>query len=164
MRANKVWAFAAVLTLVVAVVCGAIVWAQAPEGAARQRLFGLRALIAFRHVGRQLNLTAQQTQQIRQIVEGRKDDIRALLDQSFAARKALRHAVAGGNHDEIAAAVSQMSAVELKAADLRADLRAKVFNDVLQPDQRSKAEQLLSQFDQKADQRRQRVERYLDRF
>lgn len=164
MRANKVWAFAAVLTLVVAVVCGAIVWAQAPAGGGRQHLLGLRGFMTLRRAGRQLNLTAQQTQQIRDIVTGRKDDIIALLDQSFAARKALRHAIAGGNSDEIAAAVNQVSAVELRGAQLRAQIRAKVFSDVLQPDQRSKADQLLAQIDQRADQRRQRIERFLDRF
>ncbi len=164
MRANKVWAFAAVLTLTISVVCGAIVWAQAPPRAGGQHLFGLRALMVLRHAGRQLNLTAEQRQQIRSIVESRKDDIKAVLDRSVAARKALRRAVVGDNHDEIAAAVNEVSAAELKAADLRADIRAKVFSEVLQPDQRAKADQLLSQADQRADQRRHRIDRFLDKF
>ena len=165
MRTSKLWAFAAVLTLVVALVCGAVVWAQTPlRGGGRQRLFGLRAVIALRHAAHQLGLTAQQRQQIRQIAAGRKDEIKSLVDQSVAARRTLRHAIAGGNHDEIASAVTQLSAVELKVADLRADLRAKIFNDVLQPDQRAKANELLSRFDQRADARRQRNDQSLDKF
>ena len=120
--------------------------------------------MALNYIGRQLNLTAQQKQQIKDIVRGRKDDIKALVDERFAARKALRQAIAGGNDDAIAAAVNQVSAVELKGARLRAQLRAKIFSDVLQPDQRTKADDLLARFEQRADRRRQRVEQFLARF
>jgi Spy/CpxP family protein refolding chaperone len=165
MRVNRLLGFAAALTLLVAVVAAAVVWAQAPGAwAGRVHAFGFRRYMALNYIGRQLNLTAQQKQQIKDIVRGRKGDVKALVDQGFAARKALRQAIAGGNNDAIAAAASQMSAVVVKGAQLRAQLRAKIFSDVLQADQRSKANELLAQFEQKADQRRQHAEQFLDEF
>jgi Spy/CpxP family protein refolding chaperone len=165
MRSNKVLGFAAALALGLAVVSAAVVWAQAPGAAAgRAWGFGFRRLVALNYLGRQLNLTSQQKQQIKDIVGSRKDDIKALVDQGFATRKTLRQAIAGGNSDEIASAATQVSAVELKGAQLRAQLRARIFSDVLQPDQRSKADQLAAQFEQKADRWRQRIEALLDTF
>jgi Spy/CpxP family protein refolding chaperone len=165
MRANKVLGFTAALTLAVAVVAAAVVWAQASGTmAGKGGRFGLGRLMTLNYVGRQLNLTAQQRTQVKDIVRSHKDDIKALVDQGFAARKALRQAIAGGNADAIAAAVQQVASVQLKGAQLRAQVRAKIFNDVLQPDQRSKASDLLAQFEQKADQRRQRIDQFLDTF
>ncbi len=164
MRVNRVLSFAAALTLLVAV-AAAVVWAQTPgTWSGKGHGFGFRRFVTLNYIGRQLNLTATQKQQIKDIVRGRKDDIKALVDQGFAARKALRQAIAGGNNDAIAAAANQVSAVQVKAAQLRAQLRAKIFSDVLQPDQRSKADQMLAQFEQKAEQRRQRVEQFLEKF
>lgn len=163
MRANRVLGLAAALTLVIAATLAAIVWAQAPAaGSSRGPGFGVRRFMALNYIGRQLNLTAGQKQQIKDIVKAHKDDMKALVDQGFAARKALRQAVAGDNNDEIASAVNQLSAVELKRAQLRAQIRAKIFTTVLQPDQRSKANDLLSRADRRADRRRAQIERFLD--
>lgn len=162
MRANKVMAVAAVLTLLAAIAAAAVVRAQGP--ATRWRMghaFGVRRL---HQIGRQLDLTAQQKQQIKDIVKGRKDDIRALVDQGFAARKALRQAIAGGDNRAIETAANQLSVVELKGAQLRAQLRAKIFSEVLHPDQRNKAEALLAGFEERADRRRQRIKQFLDTF
>jgi len=165
MRTNRLLGFAAALALLVGIATAAVVWAQTPgTWSGKGHSFGFRRFIALNHIGRQLNLTAQQKQQIKDIVKGRRDDIKALVDERFAARKALRQAIAGGNDDAIAAAVNQVSAVELKGARLRAQLRAKIFSDVLQPDQRSKADDLLARFEQRADKRRQRVEQFLTKF
>ncbi len=162
-RKDKVLGFAAALVLVAAVALAGVVWAQTSGLSPGQgRGFHVRGLMALNYVARQLNLTAEQKQQIKDIVKSRKDDIKALVDQGFAAHKALRQAIATGNNDQIAAAVSQVSAVQLKAAQLRAQLRARIYSDVLQPDQRTKADQLAAQFDQKADQWRQRIEQFLD--
>jgi Spy/CpxP family protein refolding chaperone len=165
MRVNRVLGLTAALTLAVAVGAAAVVWAQVPRTwSGKGRGFGLRPLMALSYVGRQLNLTDQQKQQIKDIVRSHKDDIKALVDQGFATRKALREAVAGGNSDAVAAAAQQVSAVQLKGAQLRAQLRAKVFGDVLTADQRSKAGDLLARFEQKADQRRQRIDQFIDSF
>ncbi len=163
MRVNRVLGFTAALTLVVAVIAAAVVWAQAPQTWAGHG-FGFRGLAALHHVGKQLNLTAQQTQQIKDIVRTHRDDIKALVDQDFAAKKALRQAIAGGNNDAIVAASEQVSAVQLKGARLRAQIHARVFSDVLQPDQRAKAVSLLAEFEQRADQRRQRIDQFIDQF
>ena len=165
MRTNRVLGLAAALALGVAIVCAGVVLAQARESTlGKQRGFGFGPVMAFNRVARQLNLSAGQQQQIKDIVRGHKDDIKALVDQGFTARTALRQAIAGGNSDQIAGAVSQLSGVELKAAQMKARIRAQVFGDVLQPDQRTRADQLLAQFAQRADRRRQRIERFLDQF
>ena len=165
MRTNRVLELAAALALIVAVVCAGIVRAQAGESPlGKRRGFGFGRIMALNHVARQLNLSAGQRQRIKDIVRSHKDDIKALVDQGFAARTALRQAIAGGNGDQIAGAVSQMSGVELKAAQLKARIRAQAFSEVLQPDQRTRADQLLAQLAQGADRRRQRIERFLDQF
>ncbi len=163
MRTNKVLGLAAALALIVALVSAGVVVAQTKRNATGVGR-GFYAARAFNHIGQEIGLTDQQKQQIKDIVRSRKTDIKALIDQGFAARKALREAVAANDDDHIAAAVTQLSGVERKAAELKAQVRAKVFSDVLQPDQRAKADQLLSQFEQKADQRRQHIEEWLDRM
>ena len=164
-RMNRVLGFAAALTLAMAVGAAAVVWAQSPRPwPGKNRGFGVRRFMALNYVGRQLNLTDQQMQQIKDIVRNHKDNIKALVDQGFAARKALREAIAGGSGDLIAAAVQQLSAVQLKGAQLRAQLRAKIFSDVLTPEQRSKAGDLLAQVEQRADRRRQRIDQFIDGF
>jgi Spy/CpxP family protein refolding chaperone len=160
MRTDRILGFAAALVLIVAVACAGVVWAQT-SGSPMAKGFG-RRMMALTYVARQLNLSDAQRQQIKTIVKAHKQDIKALVDGRFAARRALRQAIAGGNADQIAAAASQMSSVELKAAQMKALIRGQVFGEVLQPDQRSKAEELLSQFEQKADARHQRIDRFLE--
>ncbi len=162
MRTNKVLTLFSILALTVAIGSAGVVIAQTRRNAGAGG--GFHALRAFNHLAQQLNLTDQQRQQIKDLVRSHKEDIKALIDQGFAERKALREAIVAGNNDQISAAVNRLSAVELKGAELEAQLRAKVFNDVLQADQRAKAEQLLAQFQQKADQRRQRLEQFLDQM
>ncbi len=163
MRVNRLLAFTAALGLVAAVGAAAVVRAQAP--AARMgHAFGFHGVMGLRYLGRQINLTTAQKQQIKDIVKVHKDDIKALVDQGFAARKSLQQAIAAGNNDAIASAAQQLSAVQVKGAQLRALLRAKIYSDVLQPDQRAKADQILAQFEQKADQRRQRIDQAIERL
>ncbi len=165
MRADKILAFAAVAMLVVAVASAAVVKAKQAPGVAVGRhhgAFGLGPLVGLNYVGRQLGLTDQQKQQVKDIVKSRRDDIKSLVDQWFAARKALRQAIDSNNGDAIAAAMSQVSTVELKGAQLGAALHTRIVNEVLQPDQRAKAAELETTFEQKADQRRQRIEALLD--
>lgn len=163
MRTNRILGLAAALALITAVVSAGIVRAQTGDNPlGRRRGFG--PMMAFNHIARQLNLSAGQRQQIKDIVASHQADIKALVDQGFAARTALRQAIASGNSDQIAAAVSQRSGVELKAAQMKARIRAQVFADVLQPDQRTRADQLLAQIAQRADRRHQRIDRLLDRF
>ncbi len=163
MRINRLLGFAAAMALIVAVTSAAVVWAQTGgAGLGRGWRFGPRR--AFAHVSRQLNLTDQQKEQIKGIVRSRKTDIKALVDQRFAARQALRRAVASGDSGQISAAVKQLSDAQLKAAQTGAQIRAAIFANVLQPDQRAKAEQLAAQTEQKASQRQQRIDRMIDLF
>ncbi len=164
MRANRVFALAAATMLVVAVASAAVVRArQAPGGTiGGHRGFGMGPLMALNYISQQLNLTDQQKQQVKDIVRSRRDDIKALVDQWFSARRTLRRAIDGGNDQDVASAVSQVASVEVKAAQLHAALRARIFTEVLQPDQRARAAELETRFGQKADQWRQRIDAFLD--
>ncbi len=161
MRLNRILGVAAALTLGVAIVLAAVVRAQAPAPGTARPGIGFKILGALNYISRELDLTAQQKQQIRDILRARRDDIKATVDQGFAARQALGVAITGGGDDEIAAAVKQVSAAELKGAQLRAQIRARIYSDVLQPDQRAKADQLTAQFEQKLDQWRSRIDAML---
>jgi hypothetical protein len=86
------------------------------------------------------------------------------VDSGFAARKALRQAVAANDSRAVADAVGQLSTVERDAALLEAQLRAQIFGSVLNADQRAKADQLMAQFEEKAEARRQRIDQFLDQF
>ncbi len=163
MRINRLLGFAAALALIVAVASAAAVWAQTTgAGAGRRGRFHVGRALG--HISRQLNLTDQQKEQIKGILRSHKADIKAAVDQRFAARKALRQAVASGDTSQISAAASQLSAAQVKAAQLRAQIRSAIFSSVLQPDQRAKAEQLAAQFEQKARERQQRIDRRIDLF
>lgn len=162
MKTNRLFAFAAAVALVVAVTSAAVVWAQARTDPGTHVRFGFIRALA--RIGRQLNLTDQQKEQIKGIVRSHKADIKALVDQRFAARKALRDAVAGGDSTQIASAARQWSDVQVKATQLRARIRAAIFGNVLQPDQRAKAEQLESRFEQRASRRHQRIDAFIDGF
>ncbi len=163
MRFNRLLGFAAALTLIVAVASAAVVWAQTNgTGVGRRGRLGFGRTLGY--ISRQLNLTDQQKEQIKSIVRSHKADIKAAVDQRFAARTALRQAVASGDNARISAAVGQMSDAQLKAAQLRAQVRSAVFTTVLQPDQRAKAEQLAARHERKASQRQQRFDRMIDLF
>ncbi len=163
MRANKGLAFAAVAVLVLSVASAAVVRAmQTPGGATGGHRLGLGPLAALNYVGRQLDLTDEQRQQVKDIVRSRRDDIKGLVDQWFAARKTLRQAIDSGNPGAIAAAMSQVSTVEMKGAQLHAALRSRVFSEVLQPGQRTRAAAAEARFERRADQLRQRIDAFLD--
>ncbi len=162
MRNNRLLGFAAALALIVAVTSAAVVWAQSGTGLGRHARFGFGR--TFLYAGRQLNLTDQQKEQIRAIVRSHKTDIKALVDERFAARKALRQAVSGGDSAQISDAARRLTDVQVKAAQTRAQIRAAIFNNVLQPDQRAKAGQLIARLEQRASRRRQRIDELIDQF
>jgi Spy/CpxP family protein refolding chaperone len=166
-RSNRLLAIGGVLVLVLGLASAAAVLAQTRGGSSRSSLgagFGFGRAMRLTRLARLLDITAQQKQEIKDIVTAHKPEIKHLVDSGFAARKALRQAVAANDSRAIADAVGQLSNVERDGATLKAQLRTQIFGSVLTTDQRAKAAQLLSEFEQKAEARRQRIDQFLDRF
>ncbi len=166
---DTVLGIAAGLMLVAALAsAGVVLWAQAPSrpGATGAMGHGFRRgpLQMLNFAARQLNLTDVQTQQIKDVVRGRKAEIKGLVDDWFAARKALRQAVDADNSAAIADAIKRMSDVERSGAQLKAQIRSEIFNTVRNADQRAKAASLEQRFDQRADGLRQRIDQFLDQM
>ena len=92
---------------------------------------------------RELNLTDAQREQVRQIVDSRQQETRAIGERAMAAREALHAATTSPSFDE---ALIRAKAAELAAID--ADMavsRARVFADVFQiltPEQQATAKEL----------------------
>lgn len=91
----------------------------------------------------QLNLTPQQRDQVKTIVDGHQDELKALGDREMAARAALEAAVSNDVIDEgtIRTRAADLGAVEADAAITRAHLRAEVLQ-LLTPDQQALAKAL----------------------
>ena len=92
---------------------------------------------------RELNLTDTQREQVKQIVDSRQQETRALIEREMAARNALRAATTSASFDE---GLVRSKAAELAtiAADLAVS-RARIFADVfpmLTPEQQAKVKEL----------------------
>jgi Spy/CpxP family protein refolding chaperone len=117
-------------------------------------------------LGRELNLTDTQKDQIKAIADSHKDEWKAIGDRERAARTALNDLVMGDTIDE--AAIRQKSAdvaaVEADAAVARAHAHAEVFQ-ILTADQKTQLKNLQAQMKQRMQNRPQaRLGRVLERF
>lgn len=96
---------------------------------------------------RRLQLTTDQRQQVQQILQGHRDDVRALVQRATEARQPLFAAVyvepidEGAIRDRSGAA----AAVEADLAVLRATIRTEIYG-VLTPDQQTGVTELLKRF------------------
>jgi len=93
-----------------------------------------------------LNLTPQQQDQVKAIMDSHQDELKGLADREMTARKALEAAIAASTLDEnaIRGRAADLAAVEADAAVSRAHIRAEVFQ-VLTPDQQTLANTLQAQ-------------------
>ena len=94
----------------------------------------------------QLNLTPQQRDQVKTIMDGHQDELKALGDREMTAREALEAAVSADAIDEgaIRARAADLGSVETDAAITRAHVRAEVLQ-VLTPEQQTLAKTLQAQ-------------------
>jgi Spy/CpxP family protein refolding chaperone len=111
---------------------------------------------------RQLNLTEEQRQQVRDTMQRHRDELKALGAQLRAARQALRTATDAEVVDQgaVRAATSQMAEAQAQGALLRAKIRQEVFA-LLTPEQQEQAKALRSEFEQRQEQRRLRMQQRL---
>ncbi len=139
----------AVAAVAVTVLMMGVVEAQQPAGrgymAGGQGIKarpGGRGLMALGFGLRQLDLTEQQRQQIKGILQGHREKAQALAAQGRAAGRALRQAIAdGADEPTIRAKAADAAKVQADAAVLRAQVRNEIVA-VLTPEQQAKAKAL----------------------
>ena len=107
---------------------------------------------------RQLDLSEEQRTQVRQIMDGHRDELRAVGERVRAAHQAQNDAVTAAQFDEqaVRSKAAELAAVEADAAVLQAKLHSEVFA-VLTPEQQAKAAELKAQREARVDQFRERV-------
>jgi protein CpxP len=92
---------------------------------------------------RELNLTDAQREQVKQIVDSRQQEARAIGERAMAAREALHAATTSPSFDEglIRAKAAEVAAIEADMAVSRARIFADVYQ-VLTPEQQAKVKEL----------------------
>ncbi|HEX4346892.1 MAG TPA: periplasmic heavy metal sensor [Vicinamibacterales bacterium] len=88
----------------------------------------------------QLNLSAQQRDQVKSVMDSHQDDMKALGDREMAAREALQQAITAATVDDnvIRQKSADVAAAEADVAVMRAHVRAEVWQ-LLTPDQQKQA-------------------------
>jgi protein CpxP len=112
---------------------------------------------------RGLDLTDAQRTQVRQVVEGRREELRVVGERLAAARRAQHDAVTAATLDEgtVRAKTAELAEVMADAAVLRARLHSEVFA-VLTPEQQAKAAELKAQRQSRRDQMRERMRQRME--
>jgi Spy/CpxP family protein refolding chaperone len=92
---------------------------------------------------RELNLTDAQREQVRQVVDSRQQETRAMGERAMAAREALRAATTSPSFDEglVRAKAAEVAAIDADMAVARARIFADVFQ-ILTPEQQAKVKEL----------------------
>jgi Spy/CpxP family protein refolding chaperone len=92
---------------------------------------------------RELNLTDAQREQVKQIVDSRQQEVRAIGERAMAAREALHAATTSPSFDEglIRAKAAEVASIEADMAVSRARIFADVFQ-LLTPEQQAKVKEL----------------------
>jgi protein CpxP len=92
---------------------------------------------------RELNLTDAQREQVKQIVDARQQESRAIGERAMAAREALHAATTSPSFDEglIRAKAAEVASIEADMAVSRARIFADLFQ-ILTPDQQAKVKEL----------------------
>ena len=98
------------------------------------------------------NLTEAQKDQVKAIVESRRDEMRGLLDRQAQARRALVASAESGHVDD--AAANDVGAASAALALAEARMRAEVFQ-LLTPEQRAAVQKRAEERAQRFDRRRQ---------
>jgi periplasmic protein CpxP/Spy len=141
------------------IIGGAIAHAQGPQAGFRGRGpgFGGPGLML-----RGLDLTEAQREQVQQLSQQNREQLRGLMDRMRAAQEARRQAVetVPFNESEVRAAMETLAAIE---ADL-AVAQARLQNDIhalLTPEQQQRLQQLRADRQARAKQRQERLQQRL---
>lgn len=122
--------------------------------------FGKREHWGRRHHGRghifaKLELTDAQKEQIRQIRLARRDELKPIMEQIRAKHQEIRQSTEGGTFNEalVAQKLTEVAALKAKLMGARFEMRKEVMA-VLTPEQKSKLEQMKSEFKERRHGRR----------
>jgi periplasmic protein CpxP/Spy len=140
---------------IVSLALGGVAMAQPGWGEHRGMWGGHRGMRGGAMPFAQLNLSADQRQEIRRIMDQHQTERQAIMQRLRDARRAQADAVTAVPADEAAirARSAEVAKAETDAALLRAKVHAEVFN-VLTPDQQAKAKELRAQREERRQQRR----------
>jgi len=105
-----------------------------------------------------LNLTDGQKEQLKNIRESHREELKALGDGARAARRGVQAAVTAETPDEglIRARAAELATIESDLAVAHARIHAEVFR-ILTPEQQTQAREAQSRMQQRQNQRRERM-------
>jgi Spy/CpxP family protein refolding chaperone len=97
------------------------------------------------HLSRQLDLTDAQQTQVKTILEAEKVKVAPLLAEAGKNRQQLHESTASGKFDEaqVRTIAAQQAATMTELIVEKERVKAKIYNEVLTPEQRTKADTLL---------------------
>jgi Spy/CpxP family protein refolding chaperone len=146
------WTVVIVLAIAGVVAAG---WAQTQQHSGRGP--GMHRRFGF--IAKQLQLTDAQQAQIKSMWQADKPTITPLLQQLATYRKQMLTATASGKFDsnQVGGIANQEAQVMAKLMVEKQKLMAQAYNQVLTPDQRSKADQLRAKHEQHIDNWMQRM-------
>jgi Spy/CpxP family protein refolding chaperone len=140
---TKFWSVA--VALLALVLCGTAVISSAQQNDAS----GAQAWSGHRHghmgfMAKQLNLTDAQKAQIKTIMQSQRTTMRPLMQQMTQNREAMLTATSGGAFDQakVQAIATQQAQLISQMTVLKEQLRSQIYNTVLTPDQKAKADQM----------------------
>ncbi|HUI84498.1 MAG TPA: Spy/CpxP family protein refolding chaperone [Candidatus Binatia bacterium] len=138
--------FSVVIGLLALVLCGAVMLSyaqQSNENGGASAWSGHRHGY-FGHMARELNLTDAQKQQIRTMMQSQRATLRPLMQQLAQNRLAMLNATANGTFDQakVQALATQQSQITAQLAVQKASIHSQIYNQVLTPDQKAKADQM----------------------
>ena len=107
-------------------------------------------------LGRDLNLTDAQRDQVKSVMQSHRNDLKTLGDRTFEAHRALEAVISADTIDEAAirARSADLATVEADMAVMRAQVRAEVWQ-ILTPEQQQQARTLQAEMQQRMEQGRQ---------
>jgi Spy/CpxP family protein refolding chaperone len=100
-------------------------------------------------MSRDLDLTDAQRAQIKAIMESERSSVAPLLNEAARNRQAIRESTAGGRFDEtqVRNLASRQAQSMTEMIVSRERVKARIYNEVLTPEQRAKADQLFAGVD-----------------
>jgi Spy/CpxP family protein refolding chaperone len=101
------------------------------------------------HLTRQLALTDVQQGKVKALIEAERQKVAPLFAQAAKNRQQLRESTANGKFDEaqVRAVAAEQAQTVTELIVARERVKAKIYNDVLTPEQRTKADQLLQRME-----------------
>ncbi len=101
------------------------------------------------HIARRLDLTDTQQAKVRSILEAERQNVAPLFAQAAKNRQQLHEATANGKFDEaqVRAIAAQQAQTMTELIVAKERVKAKIYNEVLTPEQRTKADQLMQRME-----------------